>query len=107
MELSGQANCSTPSLRRLRRQQLRRLARRVPADRLARTSAGAREELALGPSNCLVAPERVALALEPEPCPQTRPAEIVAQHAEAVPRDEAGIVRQRRRHVADFHPTLG
>ena len=46
-----------------------------------------REEFTLGPSNRLVAPERVALALEAEPRPESCPAEGVAQHAEAVPGD--------------------
>ena len=46
-----------------------------------------REEFTLGPSNRFVAPERVALALEAEPRPESCPAEGVAQHAEAVPGD--------------------
>ena len=64
------------------------------------------EEFTLGSSDRLVAPERVALALEPEPCLESRPTEVVAQHAEAVPRDVAGIVRQRRRQMAQLHPPL-
>jgi hypothetical protein len=74
---------------RLRRRQLRGLAsRRLRADRQTRPAYfHIREEFTLGPSNRLVAPERVALALEAEPRPESCPAEGVAQHAEAVPGD--------------------
>src|SRR5262249_1628139 len=69
---------------RLRRRQLRGLAsRRLRADRQTRPAYFHM----LGPSNRLVAPERVALALEAEPRPESCPAEGVAQHAEAVPGD--------------------
>jgi len=44
----------------------------------AMTSAIAMHGETLGPSNRLVTAERVALALEPEPCLESRPAEVVA-----------------------------
>src|SRR5262249_62360671 len=75
---------------RLRRHQLRAFAsRRLPTVRQTWTAAYAHilEEFTLGSSNRLVTPERVPRALEPEPCLETRPAEVVAQHAKAVPRD--------------------
>src|SRR5262245_5551318 len=65
----------------LRRHHLRGLASpRLPADRQTRTAADARirKEFTLGPSNRLVAAERVALTLEPEPCLESRTAEVVA-----------------------------
>src|SRR5215471_10558387 len=65
-----------------------------------------RIELALGPPDLLVPPERLALALETQPGLERGPAERVAHHPDAVPRDVERVVPQRRWKMSELDPPL-
>src|SRR6188472_1528123 len=65
-----------------------------------------RKELPLAMADGLVALERDALVFEPQPRAPTRAAERVAQHANAMARDEARVVHHGPRKVAQLDPSF-